>query len=116
MGEGHVMICHNGRCVASDKEKNYVGGEEKGVVSKSIKLMEFLEIVLKIMCCGVDMITLAYSIPMGAMLTNLCSLGTKVICDIFFLCIAWYAKICHRHRVSLHMTMRRPFENVSTFY
>ncbi|KAB2625765.1 S ribonuclease [Pyrus ussuriensis x Pyrus communis] len=46
------MICHS--------------GEEKGVVvSKSIKLLEFLEIVSKITCCGADMVTLAYSIPMG---------------------------------------------------
>ncbi|KAB2623911.1 S ribonuclease [Pyrus ussuriensis x Pyrus communis] len=59
------MICHSGRWVTFDKEKKY-----------------FLEIVLKIMCCGVDIVTLAYSIPIGSHANKVYSLaviGTRVI-------------------------------------
>ncbi|KAB2606296.1 S ribonuclease [Pyrus ussuriensis x Pyrus communis] len=66
IGKVPVMICHKGRWVTFDKEKKYIGCEEKGVVgSKSIKLMKFLEITSKIACCGADVVTLAYSILMG---------------------------------------------------
>lgn len=58
------MVCHIGRWVTSNNEKEYVSGEEKGVVvSNSIKFREFVEIVSNITSSGIDMVTLAYSVP-----------------------------------------------------
>ncbi|KAB2617389.1 S ribonuclease [Pyrus ussuriensis x Pyrus communis] len=58
MGEVLVMICHSGMRVTSDKEKEYL-----------------LENVSKITCCGANMITLGYSIPMGSHENKLVFIG-----------------------------------------